>query len=302
MDTNPSELFSVEGMVVAISGGGTGIGLMMTQAFAAGGAAKVYIIGRRKDKLDETAKLSPNIVPLVGDVTSKESLCQIAEQIKQETGYVNLLCCNSGYMPPPIGVKSTDVSVQEYAKKALEQKTEDWVTTFSTNSVSVVFNTFAFLELLDAGNRKGNCAGRKSQVIVTSSIAGYLRVPGNFGAYPASKAVISMDELIDAATTHIVKHLSGTLAPYSIRVNAIAPGLFPSELAAGLIAQGGTKSDKEPTEEGAYEKSFIPAERLGKTDDIVGTLLYMASAAGAYLNGNVQVLDGGRISQLNGTY
>lgn len=111
-----------------------------------------------------------------------------------------------------------------------------------------------------------------------------------------------MDELIDAATTHIVKHLSGTLAPYSIRVNAIAPGLFPSELAAGLIAQGGTKSDKEPTEEGAYEKSFIPAERLGKTDDIVGTLLYMASAAGAYLNGNVQVLDGGRISQLNGTY
>ncbi len=161
---------------------------MMTQAFAAGGAAKVYIIGRRKDKLDETAKLSPNIVPLVGDVTSKESLCQIAEQIKQETGYVNLLCCNSGYMPPPIGVKSTDVSVQEYAKKALEQKTEDWVTTFSTNSVSVVFNTFAFLELLDAGNRKGNCAGRKSQVIVTSSIAGYLRVPGNFGAYPASKA------------------------------------------------------------------------------------------------------------------
>lgn len=103
------------------------------------------------------------------------------------------------------------------------------------------------------------------------------------------------------ATTHIVKHLAGTLAPYSIRVNAIAPGLFPSELAAGLIAQGGT-SGKEPTEEGAFEKSFIPAERLGKTDDIAGTMLYMASRAGAYLNGNIQVLDGGRISQLHGTY
>ena len=98
-----------------------------------------------------------------------------------------------------------------------------------------------------------------------------------------------------------MKHLSGTLVPYSIRVNAIAPGLFPSELAAGLIAQGGT-SDKEPTEEGAYEKSFIPAQRLGKTDDIVGTMLYMASAAGSYMNGNIQVIDGGRIGLLNGTY
>ena len=191
---------------------------MMTKAFANNGAAKIYIIGRRKAKLDETAKLSPNIVPIVGDVTSKDSLCKIAEQIKQETGFINLICCNSGFMPPPIGVKSTDVSVQEYAKKALEQKTEDWERTFSTNSVSVVFCTFAFMELLDAGNQKGNCAGRKSQVLVTSSIAGYLRVPGNFGAYPASKA----------ATTHLVKHLAGTLAPYSIRVNAIAPGLVCS--------------------------------------------------------------------------
>ena len=277
-----SKLFSVENMVVVITGGGTGmclpsstlkyqalttrlgIGLMMTEAFATNGAAKVYITGRRKEKLDEAAKMSPNIIPIVGDVTSKESLCQVAAQIKHETGYINLLCANSGYMPPPIGLKSTEVSVQEYAKKVLEQKTEDWERTFSTNSVSVAFSTFAFLELLDAGNKKGNAPGRKSQVLVTSSIAGYLRVPANFGAYPASKS----------AATHLVKHLSGTLAPYAIRVNAIAPGLFPSELAAGLISQGG-RLKEDPTEEGAYEKSFIPAERLGKTDDIVGTMIYM---------------------------
>ena len=106
---------------------------------------------------------------------------------------------------------------------------------------------------------------------------------------------------IATATTHLVKHLAGTLAPYSIRVNAIAPGLFPTELAAGLIALGGS-SDKDPTEEGAFDKSFIPGERLGKADDMVGAMLYMASAAGAYLNGNIQVIDGGRISQLPATY
>ena len=58
-------------------------------------------------------------------------------------------------------------------------------------------------------------------------------------------------------------------------MNGIAPGLFPSELAAGLIAQGGN-SGKEPTEEGAFEKSVIPAERLGKTDDMVGTVSHIS--------------------------
>ena len=84
-------------------------------------------------------------------------------------------------------------------------------------------------------------------------------------------------------------------------MNAIAPGLFPSDLAAGLIAGGGAKG-KEATEEGAFAKDFIPAERTGKLEDMAGTVLYMASAAGAYLNGNITVLDGGRISQLPGTY
>lgn len=160
---------------------------MMTKAFANSKAAKIYIIGRRKEKLDEAAKLSPNIIPLVGDVTSKESLSQLASQVKQETGFINLLCCNSGYMPDAIGVTSKDVGVEEYAEKALKQ---DWMTTFATNSCSVPYCTFAFLSLLDAGNKKGNAPGRNSQVLVTSSIAGYLRVPKNFGAYPASKVSI----------------------------------------------------------------------------------------------------------------
>jgi len=264
---------------------------MMTKAFVQNGAAKVYITGRRKEKLEEAAKLSSNVTPIVGDVNSKESLLQVAEQIRRETGYINLLCANSGYMPPALGVKTTDVSIEEYASKALEQKTEDWNTTFATNSTSVYFTAMAFLTLLDAGNKKDNAPGRRSQILVTSSIAGYLRNPANLGAYPASKA----------ATTHLVKHLSGTLAPYHIRANAIAPGLFPSELAAGLIAQGGS-SDRDLSEEGAYDYSFIPATRLGRTDDIVGTMLYMSSRAGAYLNGVINVIDGGRIGLMNGTY
>lgn len=288
---NPSQMFSVEGMVVVITGGGTGIGLLMTKAFALNGAKKVYIVGRRKEKLEEAAKLSPsNIAPIVGDVTSKDSLVGIAEQIKQEVGYVNLVCCNSGTMPKPVGIKPSETTLAEYAKAALQLDPKDWNNTFATNTTSIAFTTFAFLELLDAGNKRVNCPGRSSQVLVTSSIGGYLRAPGSNMAYCASKA----------AATHMVKHLAGTLAPFSIRVNGLAPGLFPTDLAGNVIANVGAQGD--PQEEGSISPHIIPATRVGREEDMVGTVMYLASAAGAYLNGNVTVLDGGRVSQLPGTY
>nr|OQO29382.1 hypothetical protein B0A51_03164 [Rachicladosporium sp. CCFEE 5018] len=288
--TSPSKLFSVEGMVVVITGGATGIGLKITKAFALNGAAKVYVLGRRQAKLDEAVELSPsNITPIICDVTDKSSLLAAAAQIKQETGHINLLCCNSGVMPDSIPVKASEVPVSEYAAAAL-QVSDGWDLAFATNSTSIALTSFAFLELLSAGNEKRNAPGRDSQILLTSSIAGYLRVPGSNMAYGASKA----------AATHMVKHLSGTLTPYSIRVNAIAPGLFESELANGLI--GGLGVDGDPTREGSVSKGIIPAGRVGREGDVVGTVLYMASEAGSYLNGAINVIDGGRIGQLQGTY
>lgn len=208
-------LFNVEGMVAIVTGGGTGIGFMLTSALVENGAAKVYIVGRRKEKLEEAAKANPSvIIPIVGDVTSKDFLRDFASQVKQEVGYLNLLICNSGLMPDAIPVKSADVDVATYAQAAMDTDPEDWNRTFAVNTTAVMYCTFAFLELLDAGNKKGNAHGRTSQVLVTSSIAGFLRNPGANMAYGASKA----------ATTHMVKHLSGNLVPYRIRVNAIAPG------------------------------------------------------------------------------
>merc|ERR1711939_476429 len=82
-----SRLFSVKGLVALVSGGGTGIGLMVTQALAANGA-KVYIVGRRKEALDRVVSVySPNvdgqIIALPGDVTDKSDIKRLAEEIKQ---------------------------------------------------------------------------------------------------------------------------------------------------------------------------------------------------------------------------
>lgn len=265
---------------------------MLTRTLAANGAKRVYIIGRRKEKLDETVQatsINDNVIPIVGDVTSKESLQSIAEQIKNDVGYVNLVISNSGYYPPRLdvkGLKDRDASIEEFADQAMKQDPAEWNQGFATNTTAVAFTTFAFLKLLSEGNKPENAfsAGVKSQVLVTTSIAGYIR---NCECYNFTKA----------ATTHLIKSLATNLVPYSIRMNGIAPGLFPTDLAEGLFNKA-----EDPSVEGAFPKSFIPAERLGGTSDIAGFVLYVASQAGAYLNGNIMVLDGGRMSQVPNTY
>lgn len=228
---------------------------MMTKAFAHNGASKIYIIGRRKEKLSAAvleAGSQGNVIPIVGDVTNPQNLQSISSQISSEAGFINLLICNSGVYSPSIA-NPAQVPISEFVQKAFSQGPEVWNSSFATNSTSVAFTAFAFLPLLHAGNLQGNCAGRQSQILVTSSIAGYLRNPQAVGAYPVTKA----------ATTHLVKGLAGALVPYSIRVNALAPGLFPSDLAAELIKKGGTPLKEDPCVEGAFAKSFIPAQRVG---------------------------------------
>jgi len=58
----------------------------------------------------------------------------------------------------------------------------------------------------------------------------------------------------------------------------------------------------DPTKDGAFDKNYIPATRIGSEEDMAGTALYLASRAGAYLNGLSLVIDGGRLSVLPSTY
>ncbi|KAL8805279.1 MAG: hypothetical protein Q9182_002047 [Xanthomendoza sp. 2 TL-2023] len=276
-----ASLFAVKDLVAVITGGGSGIGLMMANALASNGARKVYIVGRRKDVLELAAKASPNgnIVPLVGDVTSKESLQSIATHIEKDVGYLNCLICNSGIIGPQTSSITPQTSLNDYQKAMWELPFDDYVRTFSVNVAAVHFTLVALLHLLHAGNEIGNVQ-QKSQVIVTSSIGGFNRnVPGGY-PYGQSKA----------AVTHLAKQMATQMVPYGIRANVIAPGLYPSELSAPIIGTG------------VFPKEKIPAERVGSEEDMAGSILYMTSRAGAYLNGNVIITDGGRLSVTPNTY
>ncbi|KAL9596712.1 MAG: hypothetical protein Q9219_005623 [cf. Caloplaca sp. 3 TL-2023] len=274
-----SNLFAVKDIVAVITGGGSGLGLMMAKALAVNGARKVYIVGRRQEVLEAAAKEATNIVPLVGDVTSKDSLQSIAEQVKNDIGYVNVLIANSGIGGPQTPAITPQTSLEDYQSALWNLPQEEYERTFAVNVAAVHYTLVAFLHLLDAGNKKKNVE-QQSQFIVTSSIGGFNRnVPGGY-PYGQSKA----------AATLLVKQLATQMVPYSIRANAIAPGLYPSEMSAPIIGTGVTTRDK------------IPAERVGSEEDMAGCILYMASRAGAYLNGSVIVTDGGRLSLMPSTY
>ncbi|KAE8157070.1 hypothetical protein BDV40DRAFT_293001 [Aspergillus tamarii] len=282
-----ASLFDVSGIVAVVTGGGSGLGLFMTKALAANGAKKVYILGRRKPVLEQVAaELDKDIViPIQCDVTDQSALKAAVAHIEAETGYINLLIANSG-IAGPSGSVPPGSSIAELQETLYNIPMQEFTNTFHVNCTAVFYTTIAFLGLLDAGNRNGSYGNGRSQVIATSSIGSFNRRISAGFAYSTSKA----------ATTMMMKVLATYLVPYRIRANVLCPGIFPTDLTADLI------EGKNPTEEGAFPLDQIPAERAGTPEDIMGPLLYLASRAGAYCNGNCVLTDGGRLSVTPATY
>ncbi|KAI6835256.1 hypothetical protein KC340_g5544 [Hortaea werneckii] len=298
------DLFNVKGLVAVITGGGSGLGLYAARALDANGAKAVYIVGRREDRLREAAKtgVNGNIKPIVGDVSDKSSLQKVVETVRQEQGFINLLYANAGVMGPKdrqnINAKSEKPSITEFQDALWQPELEEYTKALHVNCTSVHYTAIAFLDLLDAGNKKRNVP-QDSQVLVTSSIAGFSRQLATSFAYSTSKAAVN----------HLVKMLSTTFSQngFHIRCNLIAPGLYPSEMTEGQMTKlqefGGVSGHP-----GAFADAHVmeaknsPAERTGSEQDLAGIIMFMASQAGAYLNGECLVTDGGRLSQMPSVY
>lgn len=288
-----SKLFNVKGLVAVITGGGTGIGLMMAKALAENGAAKIYVIGRRENKLNEAAALFPGVITaLPGDITSQAELKSMAERVKSESGHINLLITNAGKSGPMLESLKPRYTLADFVSLAWSSPMEDFNAVYGLNCTALYYTVIAFMELLDAGNKKGNYAGGKSQVIATASTASFLRNPRAGYAYLSSKA----------AVISLMKSFSTFCVPWGIRFNAIAAGLFPSELSEVLFKPYIIDKTKNLFQEGVFSRAYQPAERAGSEEDMGGLMLYMASRAGAFLNGSVMLVDGGKLATMPATY
>lgn len=175
-----SNLFSVKGYVCVVTGGGTGIGLMATQALAANGA-KVYITGRRMEVLENAAKThTPDgkggqIIPIGPcDVRKKADLQSLVEDLQKCEKHIHLLMCNAGVSGPKAEPESEDATD---LKKTLweNESVEDWNATYEADVTSVYFTTVAFLPLLQAAiEPQGPLPKFGASVITTSSMSGLM--------------------------------------------------------------------------------------------------------------------------------
>lgn len=284
-DFKLENLFNVKDKVCVVSGGGSGIGLMATQALAVNGA-KVYIIGRTLEKLTTVAEtygknIPGQIIPLQGDISKKDDINRMYEEIKKKEKCVCILINNAGISSNTVQTEAS--SADEMRKNCFEDDKnsfDDWVDTYRTNVPQCYFMTMCFLPLLQASTEHQH--GYSGTVINICSISGIVKTAQHHFAYNASKA----------AVIHLTKMLACEIASNNnlkIRVNSIAPGVYPSEMTAG--GESGDNQKSELPKENFEGK--VPANRPGNDRDMGNAILFVAT--NQYLQGQAIAVDGGYI-------
>ena len=296
-----ANLFSVHGLNIVITGGGSGLGAFMARALAVNGAAKIFIVGRREEALTRTKSSLPEeyskvIIPIIADVTSKSSLASALDSVKSHgVTELDVVICNSGISGPAVDTAKIS-SIEELSKNMLAPAEQDITSTYHVNLTGIHLTVATFLPLLDAANkaRPAPSADKpfkpRPQIITTSSIGALNRRPLGNLSYGPSKA----------GAMHMTKQLATLLVPYDIRANTIAPGFYLSEMTHDMFTAQG-KIDTHNVE-GTWSRDEIPATRSGDEEDMAGVILWLCSRAGGYTNGCVVVTDGGLLSIVPSSY
>ncbi|KAI1638086.1 hypothetical protein F4809DRAFT_649543 [Biscogniauxia mediterranea] len=274
------KLFDLKGRVALVSGGGSGIGLMATQALVANGA-KVYITGRTKEKLDRVVKLysegEGSIIPMQCDMSDKEQIAHLVKEVSAREPCLCILINNAGISGATFQTEASSASEMKANLFDNEKATfDDWTDTYRTNVPQIYFATAAFLPLLQKSSERHH--GWSGTVVNISSISGLVQTAQHHFAYNASKA----------AAIQLTRMMASEIAKngLKIRVNSIAPGVFPSE----MTTEGSGEDQKSAIEREKYAKK-VPAGRPGKDEDMAQAVLFFV--ANQYLNGQTLAVDGG---------
>ncbi|KAJ3539500.1 hypothetical protein NMY22_g4714 [Coprinellus aureogranulatus] len=267
-DLRLSSLFRVQGKIVLVTGGGSGIGKMMATGFAQNGA-KVYIAARKEKQLQEAVNdinkvaTGPKAQYIVANLSSRKGCDDLVAEFKKREQKLHVLINNSGIT---WGGPYNDFP---------EEK--GWDNVFAVNVKSIFYMTAGLTELLVTKDATNTDPGRVINISSTASVdpaaEGPLSAGGNgTWSYQPSKAAVN----------HLTSSLAVKLLPRHVTVNAILPGLFPSKMTAFGFKTAG---------EGLL--SGQPTGRCGAPSDIAGLAIFLASPASSHITGTHTLIDGG---------
>ncbi|EJD40971.1 NAD(P)-binding protein [Auricularia subglabra TFB-10046 SS5] len=286
-----ANLHNLTGLVAVITGGSTGIGLMIATTLLANGA-KVYIIGLDQKQIDDVVRIydkdvGGRLVGLAGDVTKKSEAKRLAGEISRREGYINVLFNNAGVSGPLAKDTKGSTNVDDFIRVLDDFSEDDFHQVSSVNTFALYFMAVAFLRLLDASKSHPQGTKFPPQVIITSSVNAC--TAGRGFPYLVSKS----------GAAHLTKLLAHELIPLKIRVNGIAPGLFPTGMTTQSVNALGLP-DTNPLQMAQGLGFQVPFGVPGGHTDM-GKLAIML-VTNEYINGEIVLIDGGTLLRHPASY
>ncbi|MEA5536963.1 SDR family NAD(P)-dependent oxidoreductase [Crocosphaera sp. XPORK-15E] len=254
-------LFDLTDKVAIITGATRGIGKALSYGLSRAGA-KIVIVSRNLYEAETNAKIIQDLggqaIAIQTDVTQTQDCQNLISQVIAHYNQLDIMVCNAGI---------------NIVKPALELTDNEWDAIINVN-LKGYFNCakFAAQQMIQQG--------QGGSIIMNSSIASVVGMP-NSVAYSASKGGVNQ----------LVRTLALEWAEYNIRVNAIAPGWMEHTM------KGSTTELLALDIKQKLIKTYIPMNRLGRLEELIGPTVFLASAASSYITGTILMVDGGESSQ-----
>jgi len=254
-ETNPAnqplDLFRLDGKVALVTGASSGLGARFARVLHAVGAT-VVVSARRVDRLESLVAELPGALAIAADIGSPDDRVRLIADTVDRAGRLDVLVNNAGIA---------------YLGGIESETLEQFEQVMNVNATAVWhLSKLAAPHMFEA---------REGSIVNVASMLGHVAsTPVKQANYCASKG----------AVVNITRELAAQFAREGVRVNALCPGYFPSEMTEPMIGDAGSEN---------YLAANSPIPRMGRDGELDGALLLLATRAGSYITGHSLLVDGG---------